>query len=95
MNESDSQKWLAGETEIYTFCREVRNTSFSFTFSGTGIWLVILDNTKTMNIVENGHLTITLSDEIQLIRLTSETIPNELRLNGLSINLQVCLNGFS
>jgi hypothetical protein len=63
MNESDSQKWFAGETEIYAFYREVRNTSFSFTFSGTGIWLVVLDNTKTTNIVKNGHLTITLSDQ--------------------------------
>ncbi len=63
MNESDSQKWFAGETEINAFYRKVRNTSFYFTFSGTGIWLVVLDNTKTTNIVKNGNLTITLSDK--------------------------------
>ncbi|MHA2245648.1 MAG: hypothetical protein ACXADY_11845 [Candidatus Hodarchaeales archaeon] len=63
MNESDSQKWFAGETEINAFDRKVRNTSFYFTFSGTGIWFVVLDNTKTTNIVKNGHLTITLSDK--------------------------------
>ncbi|MFX0086420.1 MAG: hypothetical protein ACFFAU_12190 [Candidatus Hodarchaeota archaeon] len=62
MNENDFQEWFAGETENCAFYSEVSNTSLYFTFSGTGIWYVVLENANIMNIYEKGHLIITLSD---------------------------------